>query len=242
MNVNDDHRLCHPDGVPVEFVESPNTDEGNTPEYVILHYTANATTGPAVQTLTDPRPDNPIARVSAHLVIGPDGSVIQLVPFDRIAWHAGESNWEGKRWLNRFSIGIEMVNDGKLKPGPENLTWRGASGTIYREQDVIVAVHPKEFFAVAARGDDGIMVASAEAVGGSFQPGRPQLLFSGDYRGGTGGLVAGGLTLADYAVTPDGDRFVMFPATVEDSIGVTLVTLETGWFERLRQATSVANR
>lgn len=47
-------------------------------------------------------------RVSAHLCIFRDGSATQYVPFDRRAWHAGVSNWQGRERCNDFSIGIEL--------------------------------------------------------------------------------------------------------------------------------------
>jgi len=47
-------------------------------------------------------------RVSAHVLIRRDGSVIQFVPFDKRAWHAGESSFEGRERCNDFSIGIEL--------------------------------------------------------------------------------------------------------------------------------------
>lgn len=46
--------------------------------------------------------------VSAHLLIRRDGSVIQFVPFNRRAWHAGVSSFEGRSQCNDFSIGIEL--------------------------------------------------------------------------------------------------------------------------------------
>lgn len=46
--------------------------------------------------------------VSAHLLIRRDAEVIQFVPFDRRAWHAGVSNFEGRDQCNDFSIGIEL--------------------------------------------------------------------------------------------------------------------------------------
>src|ERR1700731_4435775 len=56
------------------------------------------------------------SKVSAHFVIGKDGSIVQTVStFDR-AWHAGVSrDWRGRNNVNDFSIGIELVNldDGK---------------------------------------------------------------------------------------------------------------------------------
>ena len=47
-------------------------------------------------------------RVSSHLLIARDGAVTQYVPFDRRAWHAGVSNWQGRERCNDFSIGIEL--------------------------------------------------------------------------------------------------------------------------------------
>ncbi len=47
-------------------------------------------------------------KVSAHLLIRRDGEVIQYVPFDQRAWHAGISSWDGKERCNDFTIGIEL--------------------------------------------------------------------------------------------------------------------------------------
>lgn len=47
-------------------------------------------------------------RVSAHLLIDRVGNVTQYVPFDRKAWHAGQSCFEGREDCNEFSIGIEL--------------------------------------------------------------------------------------------------------------------------------------
>lgn len=47
-------------------------------------------------------------RVSAHLLIERDGGVVQFVPFDKKAWHAGKSNFCGRENCNDFSIGIEL--------------------------------------------------------------------------------------------------------------------------------------
>lgn len=51
---------------------------------------------------------------SAHVVIERDGSITQQVPFNRKAFHAGTSEWKGKPFCNSFSIGIEIVNPGRL--------------------------------------------------------------------------------------------------------------------------------
>ena len=47
-------------------------------------------------------------RVSAHLLIRRDGGLVQYVPFDQRAWHAGVSQFQGRQRCNDFSIGIEL--------------------------------------------------------------------------------------------------------------------------------------
>jgi AmpD protein len=46
--------------------------------------------------------------VSSHLLIKRDGVCVQYVPFDKRAWHAGKSIYEGRERCNDFSIGIEL--------------------------------------------------------------------------------------------------------------------------------------
>lgn len=47
-------------------------------------------------------------KVSAHILIERNGSLIQFVPFNKCAWHAGQSNYAGRDRCNEFSIGIEL--------------------------------------------------------------------------------------------------------------------------------------
>jgi len=47
-------------------------------------------------------------RVSSHILIRRDGELVQYVPFDKRAWHAGESEFAGKTCCNDFSVGIEL--------------------------------------------------------------------------------------------------------------------------------------
>lgn len=47
-------------------------------------------------------------RVSAHYFIDREGTVIELVDPAQMAWHAGESSFEGREGCNPFSIGIEL--------------------------------------------------------------------------------------------------------------------------------------
>ncbi len=47
-------------------------------------------------------------RVSSHFLVRRDGRVIQFVPCNKRAWHAGVSAWRGRTRCNDFSIGIEL--------------------------------------------------------------------------------------------------------------------------------------
>ena len=47
-------------------------------------------------------------KVSAHFLIRRDGELIQFVPCEKRAWHAGVSSWRGRDRCNDFSIGIEL--------------------------------------------------------------------------------------------------------------------------------------
>lgn len=61
---------------------------------------------------------DPQFEVSAHYLIGRDGTLWQLVDEDRRAWHAGAGSWRGRGDVNSRSIGIELDNTGR-HPFPE---------------------------------------------------------------------------------------------------------------------------
>jgi AmpD protein len=46
--------------------------------------------------------------VSAHFLVRRDGAVLQFVPIDARAWHAGRSSWAGRAEANDWSIGVEL--------------------------------------------------------------------------------------------------------------------------------------
>ena len=63
-------------------------------------------------------------KVSSHLLIKRDGEIIQFVPFNKCAWHAGESAYKGRKNCNEFSVGIEIqgkVDEEYTKEQYENL-------------------------------------------------------------------------------------------------------------------------
>ncbi|MBW3570450.1 MAG: N-acetylmuramoyl-L-alanine amidase [Gemmatimonadetes bacterium] len=102
------HRLLDANGTAYPFVQSPHGGDPLRPRWLVMHYTADGG-NTAVDWFK-----NPASKASAHLVISRQGKITQMMPFDRVAWHAGESEWKGVSRLNRHSIGIEMVNYGDL--------------------------------------------------------------------------------------------------------------------------------
>ncbi|PCH70283.1 MAG: N-acetylmuramoyl-L-alanine amidase [Rhodobacteraceae bacterium] len=97
----------------VEFQKARWTGGEITPEIVVLHDTASRLTkGSAANYLRDNS-----RKVSVHFVIERDGTVVQQVPVDRRANHAGRSNYHGRSGCNGFSIGVEIVNPGRMTSG-----------------------------------------------------------------------------------------------------------------------------
>jgi AmpD protein len=47
-------------------------------------------------------------QVSSHFFIRRDGELIQFVPCERRAWHAGASRWRARERCNDFSVGVEL--------------------------------------------------------------------------------------------------------------------------------------
>lgn len=81
--------------------------DGATPGLVVLHYTAMQDAEAALDRLCDPE-----IEVSAHYLIGRDGTCWQMVSEAHRAWHAGAGSWGGCADVNSHSIGIELDNDG----------------------------------------------------------------------------------------------------------------------------------
>lgn len=75
-------------------------------------------------------------RVSAHVVIRRNGEVVQFVPFQHRAWHAGASQYEGRSACNDFSIGIEMEGEDEL---PYEVAQYASAGAVIR---ALLAAYP----------------------------------------------------------------------------------------------------
>lgn len=89
----------------------PSQSQDERVRFLIFHYTA-VDNKESLRLLTH-------GSVSAHYLIPSHPTqvngkpvVLQLVPENKRAWHAGVSGWAGRNNINDTSIGIEIVNDG----------------------------------------------------------------------------------------------------------------------------------
>lgn len=130
-------KLAGDDGTFVPFTSTSSIGgkfDGNRPRFLVIHYTAGGTASGAVNWFAGPN------KVSAHLVIGHDGEITQMVPFDTVCWHAGKSRWRNVKGLNSHSIGIEVANWGKLLRSGSG-GWVSSTGKPVPAERVVVAAH-----------------------------------------------------------------------------------------------------
>jgi len=81
-----------------------------TPSLVIVHDTASRLTELSAARYLQ----NNTAKVSVHFVVERSGVAQQQVALNRGANHAGRSEYNGRSGCNDFSIGIEIVNPGRM--------------------------------------------------------------------------------------------------------------------------------
>jgi N-acetylmuramoyl-L-alanine amidase len=131
------HKAQSLSGSPIPFSKSPNIGGELIPKYLVIHFTAGQSGEAAVNWLC--RKDS---KASAHVVIDRDGKITQLIPFNRVAFHAGASSWEGLTGLNQYSIGVELDNAGRLsKVGTQ---WQSWFGRMYPAEEVVEATHKND--------------------------------------------------------------------------------------------------
>lgn len=88
-------------------------------QFIVLHYTSTDLPR-SLYLLTQ-------KDVSSHYLIAEQPATIyRLVDENQRAWHAGNSQWNGRTWLNSSSIGIEMVNQGYSETA-EGKVWQAWS-------------------------------------------------------------------------------------------------------------------
>ena len=79
----------------------------NRINFIIIHYTGMTRETASINRLCDEK-----SKVSSHYFIKKKGEIIRLVPDLYEAWHAGKSKWKKIKSLNKYSIGIEIQNQG----------------------------------------------------------------------------------------------------------------------------------
>ena len=141
LSIRSDHYLATQEGRRFEVKEPDPKNYGRTQsmeafKYIVVH----TTTGTRMES-TIAQFRNPTSGVSSHLLVGRDGRVVQFVPFNKVAFHAGFSWWEGDRNLNRYAIGIELDNAGFLEKGGQG--WLRKE-TVIPDNLVKVARHWRE--------------------------------------------------------------------------------------------------
>jgi len=97
------------------FVAATTVGKEIVPEAIVIHYTAGPSGDATVRYFAMPE----CRRASAHLVVHEDGTVTQMVDFNRYAAHAGESSYGNRKAFNYFSVGIEISNPGYLLKNKE---------------------------------------------------------------------------------------------------------------------------
>jgi len=122
----------------ISFKPTDNKSAGVQPLYLIMHYTAGLSLESAVNWFLKPE-----AKASAHFVIDRDGRIVQMVELDKRAWHAGQSAWGSLQNMNEFSIGIELVNAGKLSRRGDG-AWINWANVVIPSGEVLEAVHKNE--------------------------------------------------------------------------------------------------
>lgn len=123
-------------------IESPKKDSGTlkNPDTIVIHYTASNNINSDIRTLYESTKE-----ASVQFVVDTDGKICQLMPANRIAWHAGKSRLGNRTGMNKYSIGIEIVNPGYLTERSD-----GSLATWYNElvkpENAIKLKHKNENF------------------------------------------------------------------------------------------------
>lgn len=133
--------------------ESPHARQVIDPDYLIMHYTAGDTAKSAIDWFMNTSSNTD--RIAAHIVIDTDGTITQLVPFNRRANHAGSSVWDGVENFNHHSVGIEIVNPGfceKLADGSFRRKITSLKHKEYKRDragDIMEMMHKHRFWTAA---------------------------------------------------------------------------------------------
>jgi N-acetylmuramoyl-L-alanine amidase len=78
---------------------------GVKPTLIVLHASAGKSDAGDLSWIVAPK-----SGISYHYLVGRDGEVYELVDPKFQAYHAGESEWKGRKFCNQFSIGVSWAN------------------------------------------------------------------------------------------------------------------------------------
>lgn len=96
-----------------------------TPTLIVVHHTGGPQITGALNRLLAPKDPDPNQNASAHYIIDLDGHVVKINQDKVNGWHAGGSSWAGRRRVNEFSIGIEIVHQSGLYPEAQYVALEG---------------------------------------------------------------------------------------------------------------------
>lgn len=100
-NFNERPEGCEPDLIVIHSISLPPGQYGGAHVKELFTNCLNPKEHPYFEEICH-------LEVSSHLYIDRTGKVIQFVPFNKRAWHAGQSHYQGRENCNDFSIGIEL--------------------------------------------------------------------------------------------------------------------------------------
>ncbi|BDU38575.1 1,6-anhydro-N-acetylmuramyl-L-alanine amidase ampD [Vibrio nigripulchritudo MADA3029] len=118
MQIDETHWLTDVKRVPSPFCDSRSNEEDIS--LLVLHHISlppRDYTGTYIEAFFEGKLDSTIhpffkvikdLNVSAHCLIRRNGNIVQFVPFNQRAWHAGVSSFAGRERCNDYSIGIEL--------------------------------------------------------------------------------------------------------------------------------------
>jgi N-acetyl-anhydromuramyl-L-alanine amidase AmpD len=95
---------------------TPNISAGRVikPTHIVLHHTSGAYAG-SVSWCCDP-----VSKVSYHCIIARNGKRTTLALPTQRTWHAGVSQWQGRKDANSWSIGMAWEGDTYQTPLSED--------------------------------------------------------------------------------------------------------------------------
>jgi N-acetyl-anhydromuramyl-L-alanine amidase AmpD len=91
--------------------KTPNVSaKAIVPKAIVLHHSGGSYAG-GVSWIK-----NPASRVSYHVLVAQDGRRTVFANPEQRTWHAGKSEWRGKRDLNSWSVGASFAGDTNKEP------------------------------------------------------------------------------------------------------------------------------